>query len=246
MQKLLTYKIKHTYLDKYIKKPMIDEGKLAALSTIVNHTDLSIHVKKQYIITTMLVQIALDTHDQVPIANNDHGEESNVSKQLTVLAGDYYSGLYYLLLAEIKDIHMIRMLAKTIKEISEYKMQLYYKEVDTFANYIALIGKAESLLMTRVAEFVNVPINHEALEKLMVIHKLTAEKEVYPYDNQSSIPSHWLSDHTYTAESVIADYKHQLKQLLSNPSIHVSTFKRQFQYMLKGLIDNYITIAEEG
>src|SRR5699024_12080275 len=100
------------------------------LSVILNNRSMSILRKKQYIITTKLVQIAWDTNDLVPVTNDEmDSEESRVAKQLTVLAGDYYSGLYYLLLSEIEAFDMIHILASAIKEINEYKMKLYYQEI---------------------------------------------------------------------------------------------------------------------
>ncbi|WP_163969860.1 heptaprenyl diphosphate synthase component 1 [Oceanobacillus halotolerans] len=148
-------KIQHCYLNRYIDRPVIDHNKLFILSSILNETILSEKVKKKYLVTVMLVQIALDTHDLVPETNKRHEHKgSKETKQLTVLAGDYYSGLYYFLLSEIDDFKMIKKLAATIKEINEYKMQLYYREPNSLDDAISLVKQIESALMVRVAEFV--------------------------------------------------------------------------------------------
>lgn len=252
---LLTYKIKHTYLDKYIEQPVIDEGKLMALSMIVNHTSLPIDTKKQYIITTMLVQMALDTHDLVQTTNEHHEDETTVvSRQLTVLAGDYYSGLYYLLLAEIKDINLIHTLAVTIKEINEYKMKLYYKEVDSFDNYMAIVSKVESLLITRLAQFLNHSSVNEIIEKIICTTKLIEEKRAFTEQNRSSMLNHWFSHDTIGAklldlrkvESMIEQHANEIEMLLYEPTAHLSIHKTHLHHMLNELIYDHTTVAEEG
>src|SRR5699024_3634853 len=91
----------------------------------LNNINMPVKKKEKYMITTMLVQIALDTHDLVTDKKNDTVEPLSVesTRQLTVLAGDYYSGLYYLLLAEIEDYQLIHALAIAIKEITELKLR---------------------------------------------------------------------------------------------------------------------------
>lgn len=255
IKELITYKIEHTYLNKYIQKPVIDEGKIIALSIIVNNTSLPALTKKQYIITTMLVQIALDTHDLVPITNDDlEGEEEITTRQLTVLAGDYYSGLYYLLLAEIGDIDMIHVVATAIKEINEYKMKLYYKEVNSFDDYIAMVQKVDSLLIMRVAEFVNNAMINDIIGEILITHKLIQEKCNFPNQGQSAIINNWLSyaqNSTYPSilnrvESVIEQNTSQIEAFLSQPTLRISEFKTQLQYMLDELIYTNAIVAEEG
>src|SRR5690625_7654130 len=85
INKLITYKIKHTYLNKYISKPIINQTKLATLSIIVNQTSLPEETKKQYIIATKLIQIALNTHDLIPNTNEEIENEVAINTiQLTV------------------------------------------------------------------------------------------------------------------------------------------------------------------
>ena len=66
------------------------------LFQLMDHLELSYSEMQNYALSTMLIQIALDTHEHI---SNESVEEKN--RQLTVLAGDYFSGLYYKLLADI-------------------------------------------------------------------------------------------------------------------------------------------------
>ncbi|MFD2045866.1 heptaprenyl diphosphate synthase component 1 [Ornithinibacillus salinisoli] len=153
---LINEKLHQTYLKKYIQKPMLDEDKLLILYTIVNNSPISSDKKERYIITTMLVQIALDTHELVPDKYDLNENSSNtVQGQLYVLAGDYYSGLYYLLLSEIEDFSFIQTLASAIKEINELKMKNYYLEVESVEEFIYNKNYIDTLLIIRVADALN-------------------------------------------------------------------------------------------
>src|SRR5699024_3905189 len=116
--------MKQPYVEKHIHKPFIDSDKMMILADVYQHMDMKDTEKKQIIITVMLVQCALDKNELVPV-NND-SMLSETEKQLAVLAGHYYSGLYYALLAEHGQIRMIQILANAIKQINEYKMNIYY------------------------------------------------------------------------------------------------------------------------
>src|SRR5699024_7799954 len=120
------------------------------LADVYQHTDKKDTEKKQIIITVMLVQCALDTHELVPVNNNSMLSETE--KQLAVLAGDYYSVLYYTLLAEHGQIRMIQILANSINQIYEYKMNIYYEEANDINELIYFLMKIETLLIVSVVE----------------------------------------------------------------------------------------------
>ncbi|MFA1820707.1 heptaprenyl diphosphate synthase component 1 [Virgibacillus oceani] len=180
-------KMKHTYLNKHLPKPVIDDEKIILLSAIIDNRPMSSFHKERYIVTTMLVQAALDTHDTVPVSNNKENKETKVSRQLKVLAGDYFSGLYYLLLSEIEDISFTHHLASAIKEINEYKMKLYYKEMNSFEDYIYIKNKIESLLVSRVADFLGEETIKLISEDWILIHQLLKEKKSINNKDMSTV-----------------------------------------------------------
>ena len=68
----------------------------------------------------------LDTHDDV--SNTLEDENSMKTRQFTILAGDYYSGLYYKVLAEVCNTEMIKKLSEGVKTINEHKVTIYHKK----------------------------------------------------------------------------------------------------------------------
>src|SRR5699024_2647044 len=116
------------YVEKHIHKLFKDSDKMMFLADVYKQMDMKDTEKKQIIITVMLVECALDTHELGSV-NND-SMLSETEKQLAVLAVAYYSCLYYALLAEHGQIRMIQILADAIKQINEYKMNIYYEEAN--------------------------------------------------------------------------------------------------------------------
>ncbi|MHA6251095.1 heptaprenyl diphosphate synthase component 1 [Oceanobacillus sp. CAU 1775] len=167
-------KINHTFLSKYIQKPVIDEDKIFILTKLIPlHGSLPEIDRDNHIITTMLVQVALDTHDLVPSENNpDETRDHLLKKQLHVLAGDYYSGLYYYLLAQTGDYKFINTLAVAIKQINEYKMKLYYQEYEDIQEYLDLKVHVASILIFSAAEGTEVNKFKEVLKEWLYIKYL--------------------------------------------------------------------------
>lgn len=65
------------------------------------------------------IQAALDIHDRI-----DRTDATSPVQQLTVLAGDHFSGIHYRILAEAGEFALIRELSKTIAHINEQKTAL--------------------------------------------------------------------------------------------------------------------------
>ncbi|MCP1397514.1 MULTISPECIES: heptaprenyl diphosphate synthase component 1 [Bacillus cereus group] len=148
----LMEKLRHPYFINYIEEPFIDEEKIALLYGALKSANLHIEQIEHYVVTIMLVQIALDTHERVSNKAGEEEIEFHKCRQLTVLAGDYYSGLYYYLLSMNRDIVLIRALAEGIKEINEYKIMLYQKAHETMDDIMKSVVTIESALLQKTCD----------------------------------------------------------------------------------------------
>ena len=170
----------HPYLQKYIEKPMVDEDKLLLLWGLFNELNLSINERNHYMLSTMLVQIALDTHEKVSNTNMTlGGSELLKSQQLTVLAGDYYSGLYYKVLSEVENIEMIRSLSSAVKKINDHKILLYQYSLTSIPLLMNSVTAVEASLIYKIAEFYQKTTWMNITENVLLLKRLLIEKEQY-------------------------------------------------------------------
>ncbi|MCU9613710.1 heptaprenyl diphosphate synthase component 1 [Caldibacillus lycopersici] len=150
MEEKILEEINHPYLTKQIDLPPINSDKLRILLSILLSQNLSELEVEKYIITVLLIQIALDTHDLV---KNDEEYMPHKKRQLTVLAGDYFSGLYYKTLAQIPNVKLVKSLAEGIKIVNENKISIYKNEIATVNDYLASLQQIETALFQQVASF---------------------------------------------------------------------------------------------
>ncbi|MDO3409601.1 heptaprenyl diphosphate synthase component 1 [Saccharibacillus sp. CPCC 101409] len=76
---------------------------------------------------TALLQVGLDIHDRVAPGDDSEEERAMRSRQLKVLAGDYYSSRFYELLAGAGEIGMVAELSRAIADVNRRKMELYLR-----------------------------------------------------------------------------------------------------------------------
>ena len=145
MKEVIERYVLHPYLRKYIDFPKIDEDKLLILISIADQLELSPTEKKSFIIAIMVMYMALDTHDYV--SNTLDDDNSIKTRQLTILAGDYYSGLYYKCLATVQNIGLIKKLSEGVKKINEHKVTIYSKKQNTVSEVMESVKIIEFALI---------------------------------------------------------------------------------------------------
>ncbi|SCW27932.1 heptaprenyl diphosphate synthase [Paenibacillus tianmuensis] len=117
----------HDMIQKHTDLPLFPEFRTRLLYAFLNkHSTLAGH-SELYTLVTSLVQLGLDTHDMVSVTNDAKEQKSARSRQLKVLAGDYFSSRFYYLLSHSGQIDLVGILSAAICEANRLKMNLYLK-----------------------------------------------------------------------------------------------------------------------
>jgi heptaprenyl diphosphate synthase len=206
----------HSYVQQYLDKPSIDHDKLILLWSMFNEIEISEDETKTYITAIMLVQIALDTHELV--TNSWRNEENSLlikNRQLTVLSGDLYSGLYYKILAETKNLKLIRFLSHAIKEMNEQKIIVYERTPSSKIAFLESLEVIEAALLFKVADYINKPDWKQLAGKRMLLNRLVLEKNLI-LENNKSIVADNFARLLFPADHIEGTYTDQQKNMLVN------------------------------
>ena len=170
----------HSYFRKHLGPINLDDDRILMLSIAMSEIELTQTEREAYITTAMLVQLALDTHEEVADPNASLKE-----LQLKVLAGDYYSGLYYNHLANLNNIDLIRSFATAIKTVNENKISIYEAEGDTVDSFINSYKIVEFAVMEQLLLHFDAATYIDLFSEFLYLKKLISETEKLNTDNPS-------------------------------------------------------------
>ncbi|WP_400242017.1 heptaprenyl diphosphate synthase component 1 [Niallia sp. JL1B1071] len=250
-------KTSNHYLQKHIPNPILDEHKLLLTITVL----LQANLKKQDIITyattITLIQIALDTHELVTNEKMMHkGNERN--RQLTVLAGDLYSGQYYKILAEIEDFKMLKFLAEGIKMVNENKIFFYHQNAKKIDQLIKSLKNIEGALIQKLVDYYQLDGWKAFVEEFLFLHRICKEKELfdqtngsmvvdafYKYENNDKLISITKNNKDAVLDKYIKETSSRLEELLENlPALQADFRENVYQFLNE--ISKQQLYVEEG
>ncbi|MDF2962499.1 MAG: heptaprenyl diphosphate synthase [Paenibacillus sp.] len=117
--------IEYDMIQKHTELPNFPEFRTRLLYAFLSkHSTLSSY-SELFSLVTSLVQMGLDTHDLVSVTNQAKEMKAARSRQLKVLAGDYFSSRFYYLLSHAGHIDLIRIISQAICEANRLKINLY-------------------------------------------------------------------------------------------------------------------------
>lgn len=186
----------HPYIFKHIELPVIDDDKLLLLCSLTTETNKAI--RRETILNTMLVQIALDIHDRVMLI--DLTSNNHKARQLTVLAGDYYSSLYYERLTAINQQKLVRSLADGIRKVNELKTKFLYSKNIEISELLLIQSKIESTIMNQFSVTTTGKELPNVFIQLLLLKRLVHEK-ILAENGEYSLWTHLFGRHIHGIQS---------------------------------------------
>lgn len=243
--------IQHPYIEKFIDKPLIDPIKLSLLINLFQHVPIKESLRDDYIVSSMLIQMAGDTHELVPATNHFETPTKEKEKQLLVLAGDYYSGLHYLLLAKTADFSFIRLIATTVKTINELKMELFYRQPIDFIELVTIQKKIHSIITQQITKFYTDFTIDSFIGDIILTNLLLEEKQLIIQHNQLRLLEKLSGEQSQEAllkqiNEAIHDYFNRIEEHLKNPMMQQTLNELQFDQLFQRLKRKYFSFVEEG
>ncbi|KIL48936.1 hypothetical protein KP77_21470 [Jeotgalibacillus alimentarius] len=238
--------IHHPYLHASIGQPEIDMERLSLLLLPFYLKNKYTNLDQSYVSTAILIQQALDTHEKVSITG-----ESHRIKQLTVLAGDYYSGLYYKILSGIPDIELIRKIAFSIEEINEHKIEITSAHALTEDEFLNSLTKIESSIITSLFRHLGYDEMVPLAEKLLLANRLKQEERSFAQGDDSSLFYFFKHGKHHIKTS---DYMTAYKRLIKRISGEIEYLARELNLpsttknlpIFSSFYEKSIIYAEEG
>ncbi|GGF88742.1 heptaprenyl diphosphate synthase component 1 [Paenibacillus abyssi] len=119
--------VEYDMIQNYTELPEFPDSRIRLLyAFLANERNAEKH-SELYALVVSLVQMGMDTHDLIDTGEGFKHEKAMRSRQLKVLAGDYFSSRFYHLLSQAGQIDMIRKISDAVCEVNRLKMNLYIK-----------------------------------------------------------------------------------------------------------------------
>lgn len=230
--------VRHRTLQKYTGVPVLDENQLFYLLVPFLNGEEWQQEQREAAITVGIVYAALAAHDHIKELDATSKEQ-----QLTVLAGDFYSGRYYEILAMSGNVALIRNLSQGIVARCEHQIKVYEAEQRTVEQWCSSISNIESGL---IAKFFDLYAWHHyipLMEKSLLLLRLEREWAMYQR-GQKSLMSKALEQSAIQAgatfnsvlQDKIARLKTELLQVIDQASFLQSDVKQALQARVEASI----------
>ncbi|WP_430534004.1 heptaprenyl diphosphate synthase component 1 [Listeria rocourtiae] len=202
----------YRFLGDNFAGPKMDKDQMLWLHEAIKGTNLDDKVAHQVIGATLYVILAHDTHDGID-EPSDAIQKTLQERQLTVLAGDFYSSLYYRALSGLGMIDLLAALQSGVQETNEAKVNLYQLHITGDEDYLTHLIMSKAAIFSRFATYFDcdeafISVGAHAI----LLTHLLAERKNWLFSNHSLFQAAY--EHGYMALNVQADFAVWLDDLI--------------------------------
>lgn len=200
---VVTKHAENPFLKRCLGRPSVPSFFVQVLYLMLKSHALPISRIRPLCTAVALLQMGLDIHETVSL-DKLRTEEEMRTRQLTVLAGDYYSSQFYRLMSERGELEIIACLAQATCRINEAKMRLYALRDDkriASSVWLPLIRRIRGELLAALADFFHAENQlgyswRPLVERLMALDYLVSPrtKETFPWLADDSVPAVLLEE----------------------------------------------------
>ncbi|WP_440895735.1 heptaprenyl diphosphate synthase component 1 [Amphibacillus sp. Q70] len=149
---------------------MINDDRLDIIIELINQLKWSLDKKIDIITAIALLQLSLDTHQQV-------SNERDSCNAKVILHGDRLSCQYYVLIAKYDEVSLIHSLAVAIKEVNQLKIQLMNHAYLDGESYIKMKVDIELKLIIHLIHYLEFTTLEPFINKTSYNYLLEVEQE---------------------------------------------------------------------
>ncbi|UVI32387.1 heptaprenyl diphosphate synthase component 1 [Paenibacillus spongiae] len=137
--------VEYDMIQKHTELPAFPDSRIRLLFAFLANQRTPLLHSELYSLVVSLVQLGMDTHDRIDSDSGRVNEREMRSRQLKVLAGDYFSSRFFQLLAQAGQIDMIRLISDRVCEVNRLKINLYMRmkqlklSADEYLNQSAMV-----------------------------------------------------------------------------------------------------------
>ena len=221
--------IHHRILWKYTDQPVLKNEQLFfLLLPFLNGMNYD-ETMRSNVISVGIVHASLEEHEKIKESSSN-----DKVQQLTVLSGDYYSGLYYEMLAKGGNISLIQALSSGIINRCEQQIKLYEPEILTIERFVTLVEVVESELITQFYKTIEQSQYIDIAKCALTIIEL---QKIITQDTKSNLVSIFAraqqeGTNILELQRLIEARKQHLQQLLTNSKLNEECMKTIEKYCL--------------
>lgn len=119
--------VNYDMIQAHTELPDFSDSRLRLLYSFLGHQQFLTKHSELYTLVISLVQLGMDTHDLIDTDAQQRPEPEMRSRQLKVLAGDYFSAKFYHLLSQAGQIEMVSKISSAVCEVNRLKVNLYVR-----------------------------------------------------------------------------------------------------------------------